>query len=74
MKSFFATAAIAAIAVADHEECDADGKCWYVKDADIKRDIERAVDDICDFFDDLREDNPEEMKQEAQRKIKRELE
>ena len=66
MKTFFATAAIAAIAVADgHEECDAEGKCWWVEEADIKRDIERAIEDMCEIFEDAREGNPEEMMEEA---------
>ena len=37
MKTFFASAAIAACALAGgHEECDKEsGKCWWVEEADI---------------------------------------
>ena len=73
MKSFFAAAAVAAIALA-YEECDEDGKCWWVDEPDVKGDIEDALDDIADFFEDLQEFDPEEAKEEANREVEREIE
>ena len=67
MKSFFAAAAVAATALA-YEECDDSGKCWWVEEADIRRDIEWFLEDLGRTFEDIQEamEDPEAAKQEAQ--------
>ena len=75
MKSFFATAIIAALATAGdwNMVCD-DNDCYWVETADVRGDFEDAIEEIGRALEDLQNADIGEMEREMESEIEREIE